>query len=105
MTPIALSGWGARYHACAAVILMTLGLAAIPLRTQTISGDIVGAVLDPTGAAISGAKVESVNVDTGVKNDTTSNAQGEYRFGNLLIGTYKISATANGFAPSTLDNV
>jgi hypothetical protein len=42
-------------------------------------------------------------VDTGVKYTTVASDQGEYRFSNLPIGTYNVSATAAGFATTTMN--
>lgn len=69
---------------------------------QATSGDVVGSVVDNTGAMIANAKITAVNVATGVTSTTTTNASGEYRIGNLLVGTYNITANATGFAPKTL---
>src|SRR4029077_19698332 len=65
---------------------------------QVISGDLVGTVFDKTGAAVPGANVEAVNAETGVKYTAEANATGEYRFNNLPVGTYNVSASANNFA-------
>ena len=70
---------------------------------QVISGDLVGTVLDKTGAAVPGASVEAVNVETGVKYAAEANATGEYRFNNLPVGTYNVSAWANNFAKTTVN--
>jgi hypothetical protein len=105
MTATALSGAAARYHAAAAAIFATLILTAIPLCAQTTSGDIVGTVYDPSGAAIPGAKIEATNVGTGVKAATTGNTAGEYQIRNLLIGTYTLTATAANFQTTIQSNV
>lgn len=72
---------------------------------QATSGDLVGTVVDSSGALIPNAKIVAVNVATGVTGNTTTNASGEYRFGNLLVGTYNVTANAGGFAPKTLQVV
>jgi hypothetical protein len=68
---------------------------------QVQDGNLVGSVLDSTGAAISGARVEVENVSTNVKAATMADAAGFYRFNNLLVGTYRVTASATGLAPST----
>jgi Carboxypeptidase regulatory-like domain len=70
---------------------------------QVISGDLVGTVFDKTGAAVPGANVEAVNAETGVKYTAEANATGEYRFNNLPVGTYNVSAWANNFAKTTVN--
>src|SRR6267142_2309904 len=71
---------------------------------QAISGDIVGTVVDRTGAAVPGASIEVVNVATGVKTSMTSRDQGDFRFGNLPVGTYTIRVSKSSFATTTLTN-
>jgi hypothetical protein len=71
---------------------------------QATSGDIVGTVLDRSGAAISGAAVTAINTDTGVSTTVQASKVGEFRIPNLLPGNYDISASANGFATFTLKN-
>ncbi len=78
---------------------------AIGLPGQTVSGDIVGAIADASGAAVPNASVEAINVATGVRNSAQANANGEYRIPNLPNGTYRITATAPGFAASTENGV
>src|ERR1700761_5920087 len=70
---------------------------------QVISGDLVGTVLDKTGAVIPGARVEATKVDTGVKYETTAGESGEYRIPNLPVGTYNITASAANFASTTIN--
>ncbi len=72
---------------------------------QTTSGDLVGTVLDPSGAGVPNANVEATNVETNVKATSTTNARGEYRFSNLLIGRYDLAANATGFSPASLKGV
>lgn len=71
---------------------------------QATSGDVVGTVLDRSGAAISGAAVTAINTDTGVSTTVQASKVGELRIPNLLPGNYDISASANGFATFTLKN-
>ncbi|MES1257702.1 MAG: carboxypeptidase-like regulatory domain-containing protein, partial [Acidobacteriota bacterium] len=72
---------------------------------QTIDGSIVGSVLDPGSSGIANATVQAENVATGVKSSTTTDAVGAYRLPNLSVGTYKLTATAAGFAPRQIDGV
>src|SRR5215831_8382590 len=72
---------------------------------QTTDSNLVGAVLDATGAAIQNATIEVQNVATGVKTTTKSGADGQYRFNNVPVGLYNITVTASGFATSSLKGV
>jgi hypothetical protein len=58
---------------------------------------ITGTVKDQTNAVIPGATVVAVNIATGVKHTTTTNAQGSYSFPILPVGQYEIDVTADGF--------
>src|SRR5271157_3014989 len=74
-------------------------------HAQSMSGDVTGTVLDASGAGIPSASVIATNVSTGVKTPTESNEHGVYRFNNLLVGSYSITATAKGFSTDKLENV
>ena len=52
---------------------------------QSTSGNLVGTILDASGAAVPSATVTALNVDTGVKATAKSNENGEYRFSNLAV--------------------
>jgi hypothetical protein len=85
------------------IALMVLALAApSQVSAQVISGDLVGTILDKTGATVAGATVEAVNVATGVRYPTTAGANGEYRISNLPAGTYNITAASPNFASTTV---
>jgi hypothetical protein len=64
---------------------------------QATSGSIAGTVVDSSGAALSGAKVQAVNEATGVEVDAVTNAAGEFLISNLLPGKYNLTGSATGF--------
>src|ERR1039457_5669252 len=72
---------------------------------QAISGDLTGTVLDSSRAAIPNATVIATNDDTGVQSTTQTNAGGVYRFSNLPVGRYTVTASVTGFTTDTLKNV
>ena len=87
------------------VAVLVVGLAMCgQVSAQIISGDLVGTVLDKTGAVVPGARVEVTKTDTGVKYETVANEGGEYRFNNLPVGTYSVSASTPNFATTTINN-
>src|SRR3954471_3557769 len=86
-------------------ILGLLALSCSLAFGQAISGNLVGTVLDPSGAAVSGASVQAVNVATGQTATTRTRAQGDYLFSNLPVGAYNITVTAQGFKTTTLSSV
>src|SRR5579871_3880432 len=71
---------------------------------QATGGDVVGVVVDHSGAAIAGAAVKATNVATGVTVASVSGKDGEFRFSNLLPGDYDIAGSASGFATFVLKN-
>ena len=72
---------------------------------QALDGNIVGNVVDASGASVPNVAIELQNMDTGVKVTGKTNANGEYRFNNILVGRYKVTATASGFTTGSLNNV
>ncbi len=88
-----------------AALLALLGLSATLSYSQTIDANLVGTIVDPSGAAVPNASVEITHVATGTKTGTKTNADGQYRFNNIPIGLYNVTATAQGFATATLKNV
>lgn len=86
------------------LMVLLLGLFAVSqVSAQIISGDLVGTILDKTGAVVPSAAVEAVNSETGVKYTTKANGGGEYRFNNLPVGTYNVSASSTNFATTTIN--
>lgn len=57
-----------------------------------------GQVVDAAGAFVVGAKVVLTD-EADQKYEATTDARGQFRFPNLAVGTYKLAATAEGFAP------
>src|SRR6266446_3824890 len=87
-----------------AIVLVSVTMMAGSVAAQAISGDVVGTVLDKSGASVPNAAILAENVATGVKTSTTSNGQGEFRFGNLPVGTYTIRVSASGFSTLTFSD-
>ena len=75
-----------------AIVLST----ALTLAQQTLGG-ITGSVSDVSGAVIPNATVTAVNEQTTLTRTVKTNAEGEYNFVNLPIGTYTLTFTADSF--------
>lgn len=75
------------------------------LMAQGSFGSIRGAVVDTAGAAVAGATVEIKNQATNEARTVTTNSDGEYSVGNLNVGLYTVSVTAQGFAISSVKDV
>ena len=80
----------------ALLVLAALCFAA-PLWAQKDAGTIVGAVRDPSGAVVSGAKVTVEDVDRGVQMTLSTSDEGEYVASPLHIGRYRITVEKPGF--------
>jgi len=64
---------------------------------QIQNGQFTGVVLDPSGAAIAGAKVTATSRATGYSQTATSNSAGQYTLRELPPGTYDLRVTASSF--------
>src|SRR5689334_14832251 len=69
---------------------------------QATDGNVVGNVSDPSGQAVPGVALRASNRDTGMAYAATSSADGSYRFQNLPIGSYEVSANAQGFSAALI---
>src|SRR6266567_4880745 len=67
------------------------------LQGQSTYGAITGSVTDPSGAAITDAKVTLTNLGTAETRTQPTSADGLYSFVNLIPGNYKIDVEKPGF--------
>ncbi len=67
------------------------------LAAQDTRGIISGAVTDPQGATVTGAKITVTNTGTATGTKLTTNQNGYYEAPLLLPGTYSVSVEAPGF--------
>jgi Carboxypeptidase regulatory-like domain/TonB dependent receptor len=77
-------------------ILLIFG-SGVCLAQSTNSADIRGSVTDATGALIPGVTVTVANVDTGVSKTFTTNQDGLYDTSSIVIGSYDVTFTKDGF--------
>jgi hypothetical protein len=80
------------------LIISLLFLICAPAKAQT-TGSISGTVKDSTGSVIPDIAVIARNVDTGLQQNATSNADGFYAFTTLPVGRYEIETFRPGFKP------
>jgi len=86
------------------VVLLAVLAVSVRAGAQAISGDVVGTVFDKSGAVVPNALIEAVSTDKGTRYTAQANDNGEYRFTNLPVGSYKVSASAANFATTTFNN-
>src|SRR6266567_3842632 len=66
---------------------------------------IVGSVIDPTGAAIAGAKVTITSTENGLKRSVRTDNAGRFNFPQLKPGPYSVKAEADPFEVQDNDSV
>jgi hypothetical protein len=80
-------------------------LFAVVAPAQESRGTISGHVFDPAGASVAGAKVEALNVETGVGLQSASNEAGIYQIPFVMPGNYKVIIEHPGFKKLVRDGV
>lgn len=85
--------------------LVVLLCSASPIRAQVDAGSILGTVSDASGAAVNGATVTLTNEGTNASLSTITGSDGAYKFTPVKIGSYKLTATLQGFQTVTQRNV
>ena len=75
----------------------------VPLSAfaQKITGDIEGNVTDSSGAFVPHVTITVQNTGTGLLRTATTSGSGSFRITELPIGTYKVTAMAQGFKNAT----
>jgi len=87
------------------VIAVALAFTILGWSQHTFRGGINGVVTDQSGAVVSGAKVDVVNVATNVTLTTVSSSAGEYAFPELNLGKYDVIVSAAGFKTQKVTGV
>jgi hypothetical protein len=75
------------------------------MSAQLDRGTITGAIRDPQGAVVVGARVTAINVATNVSVSTTTTQSGDFTIPALLVGEYKVQIEAAGFKSETRNDV
>jgi hypothetical protein len=84
--------------------MLALALVAT-LGAQEFRATISGRVLDPSGAAVSGAQVQALNTASNETANATSDATGVYTLPFLRPGPYRVTVRMDGFKTLQRDNV
>ncbi|HVT97541.1 MAG TPA: TonB-dependent receptor [Acidobacteriaceae bacterium] len=73
--------------------------------TTSSSGSIAGVLRDPSGALISGARLELRATATSFRETQISDHLGHFSFVSVPAGNYELTVTASGFAGQTLHSL
>jgi hypothetical protein len=82
---------------CLTLFALVLFSLAPSAKAQVLYGTLTGTVSDQSGAAVPSAKIEAVNVGTGVARSTNTDDRGNYIFSDLQPGVYKVTISAPSF--------
>jgi hypothetical protein len=98
-----------RRHSSSLIVLFLtlfmLHLLSSGATAQTTTSTIEGTVKDPRGEVVAGAQIKAISPSLATERTTTSDENGFYRITALPAGTYTLTASATGFANSTLGSV
>ncbi len=88
------------------VCLFVLLLLSGQLLLAEVTAGVLGTVVDPSGAAVSGATVVLRNPDTGLQRRAKTNESGDYEFLAVPVGEkYSVQAEAKGFEKSVQNGI
>jgi hypothetical protein len=82
-------------------VLILVALAGVQSMYGQGNATIVGVVSDSTKAAVPGARVTLINVDTGIRATAVTDSGGRYNFPQLAVGNYRVEVVSEGFKKAT----
>lgn len=85
-------------------ILGWLAAATVPCHGQATTGQIIGQVVDPTGAAVQHAVITATDESKGVSFTGASDSSGNYTVLSMPPGSYSVTASAPGFGEVRYDH-
>src|SRR5438552_1184123 len=85
-------------------LLLGVSLLCLALWGQTTTSRLSGTVVDPSSSIVPAARVTCVNKDTGLRQETVTDARGAFLFPALPPGAYTISAEASGFSRKVIND-
>jgi Carboxypeptidase regulatory-like domain/TonB-dependent Receptor Plug Domain len=98
-TPVRLS-FSVRYFAFIFSLILTFSLHAF---AQYDSASVLGTLRDHSGSALAKGNVVLINLATGTKQTAISNDNGNYEFGSVKPGEYRLTAELSGFKTARTD--
>ena len=88
-----------------ALLCASLMFVASPATSQSFYGSLVSVVRDAQGGVIPGATIVLTNTATSERREGVSAENGEYRFVNLVPGTYRLEVELSGFQRYVRDQI
>lgn len=85
-------------------LLFVILLSATCCYGQALTGNLTGAVTDPSGLAIAGARITATHKATGQQFTGETQASGEYLLRALPPGVYSVAAEKDGFKRALSEN-
>ncbi len=86
------------------MLVLVLGSVTSSLA-QIYPGRITGRVQDAQGAVVSGANVKLTNPSTGLERTVTTDANGEFNFPELALGSFQLTVTKQGFETTIVTDI
>ena len=86
------------------IVLTTIFLCPIihtVSNAQDFRGSLAGTVTDPSGARIPSAEIHLLATESSLERRTASDGGGEFRFSDLLPGSYRMTVTAPAFSEAS----
>lgn len=87
-------------HLCLAAIAALAMFPTLHAQQTINNASLSGRVTDPTGRVIQNALITATQNATNINRTTYTDAEGRFRFPYLTIGSYRVTITQSGFAPS-----
>ncbi len=85
--------------------VLILALSALPVHGQATKASLIGTVTDSSGGVVPGAEVTITEINTNISRSMPTNESGNFVFGNLNPGTYRVEAKLTGFKTGVVERV
>src|SRR5262245_43416719 len=87
------------------LLVACLAVSYMPLQAQTFYGSVVGNVADSNGAVVPNARILLINLGTSERRALETDADGNFKFVNLVPGNYRVELEKAGFKRLTREPV
>jgi Carboxypeptidase regulatory-like domain len=86
------------YVVCRSTAILVALLLCVSAVAQYTTSTLSVSVVDPSGAAVTDAKLTIRNLDTGLQKESNSNESGTFTFTALPVGNYEVAVQKPGFS-------